>query len=208
MGKVCFSKSTGSKSKSQEFKGVPLVITFHPKFKLIGQLLNKHLQMLYMDQETKNVLTPGPMATFCSAHKVSSYLVRAKLYPIERIVGSHKWKSKRCEVCLNIQETSCFSSSVTNATYNTNHQFECNEKCLVYLLTCKKCLKQYVGQTIDTFRHCWNNYKTNDRTFQCSEPCMQEHLFRPFSSPGCNGFLNDVSVTFIDKTNPSDPLKR
>ena len=36
---------------------------------------------------------------------------------------------------------------------------------------------------------------------------MQEHLFRHFSSPGRNGFLNDVSITFIDKTDPSDPLK-
>ena len=37
---------------------------------------------------------------------------------------------------------------------------------------------------------------------------MQEHLFRHFSSPGRNGFLNDFSITFIDKTDPSDPLKR
>ena len=37
---------------------------------------------------------------------------------------------------------------------------------------------------------------------------MQEHLFRHFSSPGRNGFLNNVSITFIDKTDPSDPLKR
>ena len=29
---------------------------------------------------------------------------------------------------------------------------------------------------------------------------MQEHLFRDFSSPSHNGFLNDVSITFIDKT--------
>ena len=35
MGKVCFTKSTRSTSKSQESKGVPLVITFHSKFKLI-----------------------------------------------------------------------------------------------------------------------------------------------------------------------------
>ena len=25
---------------------------------------------------------------------------------------------------------------------------------------------------------------------------------------GHNGFLNDVSITFIDKTDPSDPLRR
>ena len=84
-----------------------------------------------------NVFTPGPMATFCSARKLSSFLVRANLYPIERIVGSHKDKGKRCEVCLNVQEASCFSSSVINKTYKINHQFECNEKCLVYLLLAK-----------------------------------------------------------------------
>ena len=121
---------------------------------------------------------------------------------------SHKCKGKRCEIFLNVQDTSCFNSSATNETYKINHQFECNEKCLVYLLTCKKCLKQYVGQTIDTFRHCWNNYKSNDRKFQRSESCTQEHLLGHFSSPAHNDFLNDISVTFIDKTDPSDPLKR
>ena len=114
-------------------------------------MLNKHLHILYIDQEAKNVFTPGPMATFCSACNLSSYLVREKLYPMERIVGWHKCQGKRCEVCLNVQETSCFSSSVTKKTDKINHQFECNERCLVYLLTCKKFLKQYAGQTIDTF---------------------------------------------------------
>ena len=38
--------------------------------------------------------------------------------------------------------------------------------------------------------------------------CMQEHLFRHCSSPGHHGFSNDVSITFIDKADPSDPLKR
>ena len=137
MGKVCFSESTRSKSKSQESKGVSLIITFYPKFKSIGQLSNKHLHILYMNQETKNIFTPGPIATFRSARKLSSYLVRARLYPIEQIVGSRKCKGKRCEVCLNVQETSCFTSSVTNKTYKINHQFECNEKCLVYLLIAK-----------------------------------------------------------------------
>ena len=40
------------------------------------------------------------------------------------------------------------------------------------------------------------------------EGCMQEHHFRHFSSPGLTVFLNDVLITFIDKTDPSDPLER
>ena len=37
---------------------------------------------------------------------------------------------------------------------------------------------------------------------------MQEHLFSHFSMAGHGGFLNEVSITFIDKTDPSDPLRR
>ena len=37
---------------------------------------------------------------------------------------------------------------------------------------------------------------------------MQEHFYRHSSSPGHGGFLNDVSVTLIDKTDGSDPKKR
>ena len=79
---------------------------------------------------------------------------------------------------------------------------------MFYLLTCKQCSKQYIGQTLDDFWFRWNNYKDNNRKYERSETCMQEHLFSYFSSPGHNGFLNDVSITFIDKTDPSDPLKR
>ena len=37
---------------------------------------------------------------------------------------------------------------------------------------------------------------------------MQEHLYRHFNSPGHRGFLNDVLVTLIVKTDGSDPKKR
>ena len=37
---------------------------------------------------------------------------------------------------------------------------------------------------------------------------MQRHLHEHFNLPGHSGFLNDVSVTLIDKTDPKDPTKR
>ena len=37
---------------------------------------------------------------------------------------------------------------------------------------------------------------------------MQEHLFEHFNEEGHHGFLEDVSITFIDKTDPSEPLKK
>ena len=129
-----------------------------------------------MDQEALRVFMPGLMITFCSARKLSSYLVRAKLYPLERTVGSCKCYGKWCEVCDNVTETLTFTSTTTQNTYKINNQFNCIEKWLVYLLTCNKCFKQYVGQTVDEFCGRWNNCKTNDRKFQRLEPCMQEHF--------------------------------
>ena len=37
---------------------------------------------------------------------------------------------------------------------------------------------------------------------------MQEHLFEHCNKEGHNGFLEDVSITFIDKTDPSQLLKK
>ena len=54
---------------------------------------------LYMYNEFEEVFTPKPMILFRNVRKLSSYLAKAKLYPTERTVESHKCGVKRCEVC-------------------------------------------------------------------------------------------------------------
>ena len=68
-------------------------------------------------------------------------------------------------MCQSISETDSFTCSNDGTIYKVSHKFDCKEKCLIYLIiiTCKKCLKQYVGQTADSFRSYWNNYKDNAR---------------------------------------------
>ena len=77
--------------------------------------------------------TPKPMISFRSAVEISSYLVRVKLNPEERSKGSFKCGSERCEFCLNLNETSTFTITVTDETFIINHKFNCNDKCLVTL---------------------------------------------------------------------------
>ena len=47
-----------------------------------------------------------------------------------------------------------------------------------------------------------------NRKFDRKKSCMQEHLYRHFSSPGDMVFLDDILVTLIDKMDRSDPKKR
>ena len=110
--------------------------------------------------------------------------------------------------CLNVTETETFTGTSSSQTYKINHEFNCNENSLIYLLTSKICRKQYVGQAVDIFRSRWNNYKSNDRKYLVGEPCVQEHIFEHFNSEGHTGFLENVSVTFLDKTDSQNPEKR
>ena len=38
--------------------------------------------------------------------------------------------------------------------------------------------------------------------------CMQERLYKHFYDIEHSGFLNDVSITFIDKTDPTNSVQR
>ena len=95
------------------------------------------MYLLNMNEEVRKTFSPGPMVSFRIARKLSSYLVWAKLYPLERKVGSSKCGKWRCEVCNNVTDTSIFSSTVTGDTFKINHSSNCDDKCLIYLVTCK-----------------------------------------------------------------------
>ena len=189
-------------------KRIPFVVTFHPRLKILQKIIDKNLYLLYMNKEVKKAFTSEPMISYRSSRKISSYLVRAKLYPINRIVGCYKRGSKRCEVCKYITETDTFTSTVIGKTFKINHRFDCNDKCLVYLMTYNKCKKQYIGQTTRQFRSRWNNYKSKSRSLDRGEQCMQEHLYKHFESERHSLFSEDVSVILIDKTDGSNPTKR
>ena len=129
-----------------------LVVTYKPNFKNLCFLIRKNLQFLYADPETKRVFTPAPFVSFRSARNLKSFLVRSKVYPLERKVGSAKCNGKRCQFCLNINKTDTFESFHTKQKYKINHHLNCNDQCLIYLLSCKVFGLHYVGSVSDKFR--------------------------------------------------------
>ena len=130
----------------------------------LGQTIRKNLFLLYHDEEVKRVFTPAPFVFFLSARNFRTHLVRAKVYPAEkRLVWSRKCLRNRYQVCKNVVETDTFQCFVDKKAYKINHRFTCSDKCLVCLLSCKVCGRQYTGQTVDEFRYRWNNYNNNNR---------------------------------------------
>ena len=86
-----------------------------------------------MNEEVKNIFLPGPMVSFRAARTLSSYLVRAKLYPLHRKVGSKKCAKNRCEVCDYVIDTDTLTSTVTGESFRINHQLNCDDRCISYI---------------------------------------------------------------------------
>ena len=100
MSKVRFNKEN-SNTKQSKSNEVSFVVTHHPLLKSFQSSINKHLNILYLDENSFLCLNTVTR----SSRKLSCYLVRAKLYPLERVTGSCKCHRKRCAVCLNVSET-------------------------------------------------------------------------------------------------------
>ena len=59
--------------------------------------------------------------------------MRARLYTLDREVGSTKCGKKKCEVCVIVSETNTSTSNVTGDTI---------------ILSCKCCRKKYAGKQL------------------------------------------------------------
>ena len=141
---------------------------------------------------------------FKTGRNLKSYLVRAKLPPLVREKGC----KKRCLTCNNIRGTDSFECSTDGKQYKVNHRLNCDSKCVVYLLTCKVCKKQYVGETTDKFRYRWNNYKACHKKAVNNEAYTQMFFHQHFLGNGHNGLISDCEIVLIDKTDPAEPTRR
>ena len=77
-------------------------------------------------------------------------------------------------------------------------------------MSCKSYSRQYEGNTTDNFRSKWNNYKSDVRKAESGNMgnVKQKFLQSHFLQHDHQGFLKDIEVRLIDKTQAFDPTKR
>ena len=72
--------------KSSESR-IRFVGTYHLNVEDLGKLIKDLLTFLYSDEEVEKVFSPPPIASYSIVRKIKDYIVRSKLYPVERCVG-------------------------------------------------------------------------------------------------------------------------
>ena len=77
--------------------------------------------------------------------------------PIKTFVRTFERKTSPCQfinskVCLAITKSNTITSTQTKKTYQITQKINCESENAIYVLTCKHCQKQYVGQTSNTLQ--------------------------------------------------------
>ena len=80
------------------------------------------LLIFYSDEEVQKVFSSPLLVSYRSTRKIKDYIVRSKLYSLERNVGCRGFGNNRCQVCKNIKVTDTSDSfatkKVTKSTIN------------------------------------------------------------------------------------------
>ena len=73
MSKGWFNKENSNTEQSKS-KGVTFVVTYHPLLKSFQSLINKHLNILYLDENTKEVFMSWPMVALVVVENSAIYV--------------------------------------------------------------------------------------------------------------------------------------
>ena len=150
-----------SKPKHQE-NSTTLVLTFHPALNIVFNVLKSAHRFIEKSPTLKAVLPKPPRVAFRNPKTLRDKLVISKIRENdEEERGNFPCGHSNCEICKILEPGKEFKSTVTGEVFKMNFHFDCNSVCVVYLLTCRICKKQYTGSTITRFRERFNQYKSN-----------------------------------------------
>ena len=138
-----------------------------------------------------------PIMAYSRPKNIKDILTRSKFsLSNDHILSSNKCNRRRCTHCCNIVTDSYFTSNITDDTFNVRFYTDCASKDVIYMyiITCKKCNKQYIGETKQMVSKRMNSHRFDIRNF--SDPTYSSHVAAHFNSPSHS--INDFSFMPID----------
>lgn len=145
------------RNKSQD-EILPIVVPYND----IGVSLAKSWKTSIKNNSTFNKFRP--ISAYCNSSNLRKFLVHSSLCTASTntntnlrnrpatnpTVGNLRCTNTRCLACNYIRECTTFKSTQNNRIFKIHSKFNCKSSNIIYLITCRNCLKQYVGETTRT----------------------------------------------------------
>ena len=172
------------KPRSKEpLRRVPLVVTFNPKLPPIRDITNDNHHILHTSDRLQRAVPDPPILAYRRPRNLRDFLVRAEVPPLSNPVpsphGTFKCEANRCVVCADhIQEGDSITSNSTNSSHRIKGSITCTTSNVVYLISCRVCGVQYVGETKNTLKKRFYGHRSTVNTENLDTP-VGYHFNRP-----------------------------
>ena len=150
-------------------------------------------KMTPSDEQTVEILATLTSSSYHPTNQTSALL--PELRP--QAARTRKCGQPRCMTCTHMSCKNHFTSTKTKKSYPIRHSFTCQSTNVIYLITCRKCNKQYVGLTTSKLSVRINHHRSNIIN---KKPIYISQHFN-----FCDHSLQDLTVQPIDKAQTSPP---
>ena len=167
-------RNEGLKEQKQASKDtsdrVPFIITYNPALPNIQDILRKKQPILNSTERLKNIFNEVPVVAFHRSTNLCDLLVRAKLASTNKTpklpAVTFRCNSKHgCLTCPIIENgKTSYTFTNTGETRQIRHHITCNSTNLTHMIECKKCKKQYRGETKRTLRERFSEHRQTTNT--------------------------------------------
>ena len=168
-------------------KNIPLIVTFDPLHQHISDGINNARFLL------DNVLPPLTntriLVTFRKNNNLRDSLVHSQLNQKKTPHRFQKCGKPHCQTCPHVRETNTVENM--GRKLHVTISATCNSHNVVYLIQCRKCGKQYIGQTLNTVHTQFQEHVRDIKT-----PNSLKTLPLHYTSPGHTGA--DAMLTVMD----------
>ena len=142
---------------------VPLVVTYHPSPPNLPSITKGNIPVLHASRRLKNAISESPIVAYRRPKNLRDLLVSSQLKPpsFEPARGSSPCGSRRCLTCDHVQTGTTIRSTTTGICYHTRATATCKSNNIIYLIECRQCHKQYVGETWNPLHICLNGHRND-----------------------------------------------
>ena len=105
------------------------------------------------------------MVAYGKLRNIKDEIVRSKVKRVNNDnKGMRKCGKSRCQICKYVKEGCEFNEG--SRKFYINFAFDCDSEGVIYLISCAKCGKKFVGSTITSFRKRVNNHKSSMNRYE------------------------------------------
>lgn len=157
----------------------------NPRMKDIIHKYDDHIK-----QTRRKTINPQDFqVTFSRAPNLANILVHSQHPHLKKTPGT-KPCNKPCATCPLMQEGTTITSR-TGQEFKINGSFDCQSHHIVYCLTCKKCKKQYIGESSQTLNKRIRGHISSINTKK--DTPVAHHFNQPDHTK------NDIIVSIVDR---------